>query len=138
MTQNHWHVRRHNEDDDVFAGDLPGALDYAVTEMTAMADHEQQGISACGDAGDYEGAYRCYQRAETYGNLAHNLHNIHRQHTVPLAERSPAYQGDDDKTRAALEQHTGWVLGMANSNGPHGFAIYECGDVECAPGEDDD
>lgn len=134
----HWHVKRHDEDDDVFAGDLAESLDYAAGEMDDMAEHEHGGVSACGDEGDFEEAYRCFQRSETYSNLTENLRSIHRQHTAPLAERAPIYQGDDEKTRAALAKHLVHVLGMANSNGPAGFAIYECGDVECAPSEGDD
>jgi hypothetical protein len=128
----HWHVRRHAEDDDELTIEtIFGALDYASTELERIADHEHEGIAACGESGEFEEAYRCFVRANEFGNLQLNAHVIATQWSLAPAERAPHYQSDDGPARlltGALHQ-----VSEINSNGPEGFAIYECPIDECAP-----
>lgn len=132
-TATHWHVKRHDGDDDVFAGDLAGALDYAETEMTRVADHEHEGITACGEAEDFEEAYASFKRSEAYAGLAANLDNIHKQRTLPVEKRAPLYRGDDAETRAKLDASTARVIDTVNAQGPDGFSVYGCAEAECDP-----
>lgn len=132
-TATHWHVRRHGGDDDIFAGGLDSALDYAETEMTRAADSEYEGVTACGEAEDFEEAYRCFQRSETYSGLAANLDNIYKQRTLPVEKRAPLYRSGDAETRAALDASTEHVIAEVNAQGPDGFAVYGCALEECDP-----
>lgn len=120
----HWHVQRHNEDDDVYAvEDLAYALNYAATELERVADFEHDGITANGEAGDFEEAYRAFQRAETYAGLAANATNLYRQATLPLAERAPLYRDGNPEVWRKSADH---VVDQINGDGPNGFEIWEC------------
>jgi hypothetical protein len=90
---NHYHVRRHSEDEDPYiTDDLFSALDYAATELDNMADFEHDGISACGEQGDYESAYEAFVKCERYNNLMMNARNMVKQKGAFYADRAPLYQ----------------------------------------------
>jgi hypothetical protein len=122
---NHFHVQRHSEDEDIYVTErIYDALDYAATELEAVTDIEHEGISAYGEQGVFEAAYRCWQRSERYGDLAGNAENVVRQNNSPAEKRAPLYQGDGWQER--LLEHAQWVAGKINRDGPDGFGIWEC------------
>jgi hypothetical protein len=106
----------------------------AATELEHVAEFEHEGISANGEAGDFEEAYRSFQRAESYAGLALNAANLYRQATLPLADRAPLYRDGNPEIWRKSADH---VVDQVNSDGPNGFAIWECADVECAPTDED-
>lgn len=122
----HWHVQRHAEDDDVHvAEDLGGAMDYAARELGYAAQHAHESISLYGEAGDFELAYRAWERCERYHGARENAENIAVQ-----------YSATDENDRAPLYRGPGWIerLGVAaahtmdevNRNSPAGFHIRVC------------
>ena len=56
---------------------------------------ENDGISGYGESGMFEDAYRCWQRAGVYGNLAGNAANIVRQHVSAPERRAPLYRAEE-------------------------------------------
>jgi hypothetical protein len=134
----HWHVRRHAEDDDVYAdGDLFAALDYAAGELDRLAEHEHEHITAYGEAGEFERAYKSFVKSQRYAGLAANVRNAHHQGTAPLDQRAPLYQDPDEGVnRSRAEQYACHVMeDIPRLAGT--FAMWECADVECAPADDD-
>lgn len=129
----HWHVQRHNEDDDIFATwDRAEAFAYAADELNRMADHEREGISACGEGGGFEEAYRCFERAERYAGLAANAANIHKQLTAPVVQRAPLYAGQDEGYSLVL-LGVAVARQLAALNGPEspaGFRVWECTETD--------
>jgi hypothetical protein len=130
----HWHVSRHRDDDDVFiTEDFWTALDYAATELRDLAEFEYEGISASGDAGDYEGAYKAFVRSNELDALRNNLAHAIDQHnkidpdddipgTVNDGYRAPLYRGyggDERIMETALRAVESVNLGSD-------MAIWEC------------
>lgn len=135
----HYHVRRHGEDDDIYrTWDMGSAMDYAATELDLSADSEHSMIRELGEAEDFEEAYKAWDRSDTWGNLVDNARNIAKQYAADAADRAPLYRDDTPETRAALRSHAEHVMEMINRDGPRGFAMWVCLDPECAPSEDDD
>ncbi len=90
----HWHVSRHRSDDDVFiVEDFWSALDYAQTELRDVVDFEWEGISASGEAGDFEGAYHAFKRANELDAVRNQINHAMDQHYGPHTVRAPCYQG---------------------------------------------
>ena len=128
----HWHVQRHNEDDDVYTSDtLVATLEYAGTELQYAADREYDMISANGDAGAFGEAYRCFKRTEQFANLAANTHNIHQQATLPLEQRAPLYQVDGIQHMDAIHKAGLNQINEITAHGPKDFRVWECADVPC-------
>lgn len=96
VTQSHWHVTRHSEDDDpLITSDVYFALDYAATELDRMADFEHDGIRCAGENGDFEGAYRAWEKAELYHGLMLAAKHAPDQHGKHRKDRAPHYAGPD-------------------------------------------
>jgi hypothetical protein len=133
----HWHVQRHAEDDDAFVTDTyVKVFEYTSDVLERIAEFMHEGISAYGDQGDYEAAYRAYQRSNRLSGLAANAANIYEQGTVPAAERAPLYQ-DEPEQGPLWQQAATHTLSEINANGPDGFSIWECVETECAPVDED-
>lgn len=103
----HWHVSRHASDDDVYISpDIWDALDYAATTLRERAEFEYEGISASGDAGDYESAYDAFKESNRLDSIYQNAKHIGEQHKLPDVDgddtsafhapgtvRAPLYRG---------------------------------------------
>lgn len=134
----HYHVQRHDEYDDIYTTwDLGDAMYYASTELDQLTDSEHSMIGVYGEAGDYEGAYRAWERCEAWSVVALNAHNIYRQYSPNPADRAPLYRADDSNTLALRRVHAEHVMEDINRKGPNGFAMWACTSNECAPSEDD-
>jgi hypothetical protein len=136
----HWHVQRYSGDEDTYVTDtVYWALGYAASELDRVADVENDRASAAGEAGDYEAAYHASQRVQRWAGLVANARNVHQHAGNPPWLRAPRYAGPDERDNVRL-------LGMAahhcvekiNSDGPDGFVMWQCPNVECAPTEDDE
>lgn len=130
----HWHVVLHSEDDDRLSTyDFVEALDYAAAEVDRMGDHAFEQISFCGDSGNFEAAYRAFQRFGVLEGHALNLRNMVEQATGGPARRAPHYR--DEPARGPL-----WtvaaerVAGEVNAEIGNGFAFYRCVCGDCRPG----
>lgn len=112
----HYHVSRHSNDDDVaIFTDFWTALDYAATELRELAEFEYEGISASGDAGDFESAYEAFVHSNELDNHHNNVVHVIKQHEAtdpdegeaydPAKHRAPHWQGyggDERIMRRAL------------------------------------
>ncbi len=129
----HWHVSRHSEDDDVFiTEDFWQALDYAATELRDLSEFEYEGISASGDAGDFESAYEAFKHSNELDALRSNLAHAIQQHeridpdddTLVISDkyRAPLYRGpggDERIMETALR-----AIDTVNFGSP--VSIWEC------------
>jgi hypothetical protein len=131
----HYHVSRHNEDDVAAFTTIFDAVGYAGVELARLADHENDMITAHGEARQFEDAWKAFKRTGTYNALALNAQNIERQYMAPPAERAPLYQDDENFER--LKKAAIRVAQMINSDTPTGFLVSMCASVECAPTEDE-
>lgn len=116
----HYHVMRHDDDEDPFiSDDLFAVLDRLATELDSLADMEHDGISGYGEAGLFEEAYRCWERSEKYAGLQANAENMTRQHRAAREDRAPLYAGPDEggaflpdsDPESRLRKAALWVLG---------------------------
>lgn len=119
----HWHVDTGLLDGTIeTCGDVFDALNVVSEALEDLVDYEHQGISACGDAGDFESAYRCFQRYERYDVLARNARHMWGQSRLPWAERAPLFHGGDDK----LIESAHWHVSNIESDGPEWLSVAEC------------
>jgi hypothetical protein len=132
----HWHVSRHSNDDDVFiVEDFWYALDYAADELRDLAEFEHEGISANGEAGDFEGAYTAFKRSNELDAVMQQAKHALDQHnkidpdddipgTVNDGYRAPLYQGpggDEKIMQLALR-----AVERINNETP--VSMWECSD----------
>jgi hypothetical protein len=103
---NHYHVRRHSDDDDPYVSDdLFACLDYAATELDQLADFEHDYVSTVaakveedwsrvsGLVTPHEAreALLSFAKCERYVALMANARNIVKQHNTPRRDRAPLY-----------------------------------------------
>ena len=130
----HWHVSRHSDDEDVFiTEDFWNALDYAAGELRDLAEFEYEGISAMGEAGDYEGAYTAFKRSNELDALYEAAIHPRQQHRrtdpdedeiITDRHRAPLYRGygGDDRIMETARR----AVEKVNSESP--VSIWECSD----------
>jgi hypothetical protein len=140
MVHYHYHVDRLTDEDSESAyPDIFSALDAVADELSDLTDSEYQGIAAEGNAGDYEAAYRCFQRYERLSGVLSNCQHIVRQNSLPMSERAPLYAPlyqpsgywsprqteTRDRAQARLEAAaTDHVMPMVNAETP--LAMWRC------------
>lgn len=119
----HWHIDVATDEDSESAyPSIYQALDALAWELDNLLDFEIQGITALGDSGDFEEAYRSYQRSEKISNVLDNIRNVVKQHDLPVSDRAPFYQtgwGNDDSPDNAsmrLLESAKHVAEMVNSD----------------------
>lgn len=92
-TDQHFHIDASADGPDC-ADDVFAALEGAHFWIDGECDAEHQSISALGDMGDYEGAYRAWQKSEALSVLLLNISNI-TDHHYGRKQPAPLYSGDD-------------------------------------------
>jgi hypothetical protein len=129
----HWHVTRHSEDDDPYVTDsLYDALDYAAGELDPLAGHEHDMITASGEAGNFEEAYKSFVKTETLAGLQANAANIQTQARSEPADRAPLYSDDTPYDEESGEVNTAsrlygaaqWVAENINEGSP--LFLWQC------------
>ena len=134
-TTEHFHIDASAEGPDC-CSDIFAALDSAHFWIDGEADAEHQSISALGEAGDYEGAFRAWQRSETLSVLALNIANV-TDHHYERKQPAPLYSGEDAATllhEAALR-----LVDEINASDAHVSVYAAPFDAElCETEEDDD
>lgn len=104
MTEHeHFHVVRHNEDDDEFVTTgIAAAIDYAAMELEMLAGQEHEMVRTYGERGLYKEAYFAWDRSEEIFNLHENAANIAAQYAAKSEDdRAPLYQGPGWEERLA-------------------------------------
>lgn len=132
-TMDHYHVTHTMSDNSYVAGDVLSALTYAVGELVTDTDIAYESISALGDAGDFEGAYKSFKEFETLDNLQSNLSNVIHQYVSEEMDRAPLFTGLGWQDR--LDGAINHVVDMINSDSL--VSIYPCSDSECEVEEDE-
>lgn len=130
----HYHVTHAQSDNSYITGDMLSALTYAVGELVTDIDVAYEDISACGEAGNYQGAYESFKEFEILDNLQSNLSNIIRQYVSEEMYRAPLFTGPGWEER--LDGTVNHVVDMINSDSE--VSIYPCSDSECKVEEDGD
>lgn len=134
----HWHITRHDGDDDVYATDsIFEALDYAATELAIIAEMEHESIRIYGKAGDYESAYKAWDASDRLNAPIANAANMAKQNGLPVDQRAPLYR-DPASTDKLLRIAALSVVSEVNRNAPSGFHITQCYLDPCEAMQDDE
>lgn len=141
----HWHVTRHSEDSDMFVTyDMYEAIAYAGDTLREASEFAHEGITASGEAGDFEGAYESFKRSEALHGLFLNALNMETQHTAAPQDRAPLYQEDNAHYTpgAPLYDSALWNIGQINEGSavriwPCEYTAEAAGDRAAEFGEDD-
>lgn len=125
----HWHVIRHNDDDDHYVTmDIYRALDYAQDELRETGEFYWEGITALGEQKMYEEAFKNFQLWQTFDNLRSNVKNVVKQHNSEVKDRAPLYSDPDvihDYAESSpLFKTALWVID--NVNRDTAMNIYSC------------
>lgn len=135
----HWHVVRHNEDDDPLSTySVAQALDYAATELERIAEAEEDDATAAAKEGldeSYRYAWQAHERAQAWHGLVANLRNMAHQYGVAPEGRAPLYQ-DPATAPVKLRQALTHLVVQLGAEGPADFHLYEHADDECRPRPD--
>lgn len=134
MAVSHWHVIRHTDDDDPFiTNNIGAAFDYAAGELDTLASLAHDEISGAGEAGDYEAAYRAWQREMALHNLHQNAANMAEQWGAEHEDdRAPLYRGDGATGRLIVaSEHMRDEIGTGSP-----IKIITCPLDECRPDDD--
>jgi hypothetical protein len=143
MTE-HWHYSDNaDEPNESVYTSVFHALEASELELDTLLDYEIQCITAMGDNGDFEGAYRAYQRSQVIGGILDNVCNMVKQYESANADRAPLYRADwtgednQDEADARLLASAEHVTDAVNSDTP--LSIWRCYqdcDIELYPGEE--
>lgn len=133
-TTEHFHIDASAEGPEC-CSDIFSALESADFYIDGQADFEHDGISAMGDADDFEGAYRAFQRSEELSALLLNVRNI-TDHHYERKQPAPLYSGFD--AAELLHEAAKRIVQMVNDSCAN-VTIYEHALTdECEPEDADD